>query len=430
MKPLQYGLTALATAVIFAPLGARAYTYHKLYDFCSQASCADGAHPFGKLLLDSMGNLYGTTGGVGINSDTGHSVVFELANNGGSYSFQVLYDFGVANTTEMLSGLIADKKGNLYGILYSGGSGGGGAVFELTKTKKNNTWSPTILHAFCSADPSCPDGQLPSGELSYQDKESGTPYDGRSPLYGVTEYGGPYGVYGGGVAYRISGGKHDTYTVLHNFCSPQDCSDGANPSGDLIADAGGNLFGTTQELDGPGTVFELSPSGSGYNLTTLYGFCDGGIGTGCPDGYFPRYDSLTLNSDGSLLGTTLSGGASCGDNINNDPGSGVIFKLVPNGANSEETVLWPALCPSHPDFVKLQLDAAGNIFWVSQGDLSTAAGNVGENGATVYTFCHQANCADGWVPAGGVAIDPAGNLFGTASEGGANHKGVVYELSP
>jgi hypothetical protein len=166
------------------------------------------------------------------------------------------------------------------------------------------------------------------------------------------------------------------YEVLYTFCSEggPNCTDGANPVAGLIEDAKGNLYGTTAyggtgAEDHPGgTVFELSPNGSGgWKETVLYSFCSEG-GTSCTDGDGP-YAGLIEDAQGNLYGTTDYGGA----NVI----GGTVFELSPNGTGG----------------------------WTHK---------------LLYSLCSEggSNCTDGSEPVG--LIEDAGNLYGTTQIGGAN----------
>jgi uncharacterized repeat protein (TIGR03803 family) len=162
-----------------------------------------------------------------------------------------------------------------------------------------------------------------------------------------------------------------TETVLYDFTGTPD---GANPTSRLTPDGAGNFYGTTFSGGLPcecGTVFELSPNGSGgWTETVLYSF------TGGSDGEYPSYSPVIFDDAGNLYGTTTDGGTGCSASGH---GCGVVFKLSPVGAGWEETVL--------------------------------------------YNFCSQPNCTDGEYPGGGLIMDSAGNLYGSVWEG-------VFELSP
>lgn len=161
-------------------------------------------------------------------------------------------------------------------------------------------------------------------------------------------------------------------TVLHSFATQG--GDGLQPLAGLIADAAGNLYGTTfGGGEGQnGTVFVITPDGV---ETVLHSF-EGGL----TDGGFPAA-ALTLDRKGNLYGTTILGGAS---------NQGVVFQLKPHNGAWKETIL--------------------------------------------YSFCPQANCADGATPDGPVTVGPGGILFGTTATGGTGavtpNSGVVYRLDP
>lgn len=165
-----------------------------------------------------------------------------------------------------------------------------------------------------------------------------------------------------------------TETVLYSFCSQPNCSDGEDPTAGMVADGAGNLYGTTTYggLWGYGTVFELSPNGSGgWNYNVIYNFCSLPY---CADGEVPYTTSLILDSAGNLYGQAEGGG---------QYGYGVVFELSPAAGSWTESVL--------------------------------------------YSF-NQGTGGD--LPGYGVAMDKAGNLYGTTTSGGENGTGVVYELSP
>jgi len=267
--------------------------------------------------------------------------------------YSVLYNFcSQPNCTDGRypnAGVIRDEGGNLYGTTYQGGSTGYGVVFKLDPSRKE-----TVLYNFCSQT-NCTDG----GE-SY----AGVIRDEAGNLYGTTSYGGSHGY---GVVFKLDpSGKE---TVLYNFCSQTNCTDGEIPYAGLIRDEDGNLYGTTYFggiapiYDGYGVVFKLDPSGKETVLHTFTGGADGGN----------LYAGVIRDEAGNLYGS-----------------SGAVFKLDPSG---KETVL--------------------------------------------YNFCSQTNCTDGSVPFAGVIRDAAGNLYGTTVLGGDRCSpafpygcGVVFKLDP
>ena len=259
-----------------------------LHSFTGPTS--DGANPGGTLLRDPAGNLYGTTEGGGLlcaQASFGCGTFFKIDSSGHEsilYSFTGGSDGGIPG-----AGLIQDSAWNLYGTTYVGGTGGCGTVYKITRNGKL-----TVLYSFkCSNS----DG---SGPLS------GLIKDQQGNLYGTTGFGGTFGQ---GTVFKLTPDRHET--VLYSFAGGT--SDGCMPFyGSLTRDTAGNLYGTTV-FCGPnnaGTVFRLEPSG---NETILHNF------TGGPDGGEP-YGGTLLDIDGSLYGMTFSGGTSLG---------GTIYKLTP-----------------------------------------------------------------------------------------------------
>ena len=195
----------------------------------------DGSGPQASLTMDSHGNLYGTT--LGFSSP---GTVFELTAGG---SYQILHQFtGLGDGFAPLGSLTLDSQGNLYGTTYRGGNDvypGAGTVFKLTSSS-NGTWQETILYNFIQQTPNC---QNPDGNVVF---------DTHGNLYGTTGYGGAFG---GGCLFKISpAGK---FTIVHNF---GEGTDGASPTGNLVFSQG-NLYGTTAAggVNSQGTVFKITP---------------------------------------------------------------------------------------------------------------------------------------------------------------------------
>ncbi|HEX3431733.1 MAG TPA: choice-of-anchor tandem repeat GloVer-containing protein [Rhizomicrobium sp.] len=292
---------------------AAAFTENTLHSFCSEKSCADGGNPYGSVSMDSAGNLYGTTYAGGAH-DAG--VVFEIAAGTGQYS--VLYNFcsvGLGNCGDGKSPdsvkLVIDTAGNLYGTTEWGGIINGGVVFELVRS--GSAWTETVLYSFCSKSRYCHDGGAPYVGLSYAGEASGKPYDGQSLLYGTTYYGGTDT--NGGVVFAVAPkkGMRKREAVLYAFCSQSNCTDGRQPDTPLYLDASGNIFGTTHGGGqfSAGTVFELSPNGTTYTEAVLYSFC---AQTNCTDGSQPS-GGVIMDSSGNLFGTTEFGGDAAGDGV-------------------------------------------------------------------------------------------------------------------
>lgn len=342
------------------------------------------------LLLDQAGNLYGTTafGGAG-----GTGVVFKLDPSGNE---TVLYAFPDVDGGQYTynAGLIFGSDGLLYGTTDYGGRNGHGVVFALS-AKSNET----VLYTFTVLSP---DG--------FGQPTAGVVRDSQGNLYGTTFLGQADVGYGFGVVYKVDTAGHAT--VLHNFTNG---ADGGNPYGGVILDSKGNLYGTASGggAYGAGVVFKIDTSG---NETVLYNF------TGGPDGGFPLC-ALLRDSAGNLYGTAQVGGAS---------GAGVVFKL---DASNNETVLYSFTGGADGGFpiAGVIRDAVGNFYGTTNGGGASGAGVVykldpSSNETALYTFTGG---NDGgfplWVT---LALDPAGNLYGTTPAGGTGGAGVVFKVTP
>jgi uncharacterized repeat protein (TIGR03803 family) len=287
-----------------------------------------------------------------------------------------------------------------------------------------------VLYSFC-AQSGCVDGKLP---------QAGLVFDQKGNLYGMTASGGG-GLYNQGcfdstcgVVFKLTpDGKE---TVLYSFCSQSGCTDGANPIAALVLDQEGNLYGTTffGGAYGYGAVFKLTPKG---RYTVLHSFC---ARTNCVDGEFPAA-GLVVDRKGNLYGTTHYGG---GPHENCSAGCGVVFKVTPKG---KETVLYSfcaqANCADGElPIAGLVFDQKGNLYGTTvQGGSNSTDCVIGcgvvfkltpEGKETViYSFCGQTNCVDGAEPYAGLVLDQKGNLYGTTIEGGAyGVGGVVFKLTP
>ena len=311
--PLSYGC---GTVFEMVPNGS-GYSERVLYAFRGPP---DGAVPLGNLLLDKNGALYGTTNSGGAATTctdstgvVGCGTVYKLTPNGSGYSESILYSFQGGNDGQFPKDtLIADAKGTLYGTTQFGGGTSGcfpissgnsscGTVFKLTASG-----SEKILYRFQGGT----DGANPRSALL--DGKGGGDRRPR-PLFGVTQFGGSTTAcnkIGCGTAFELTPAKSGyTERIIHNFSVTP--GDGHSPSDQngLVADASGDLFGTTGSGGkggavkcGCGTVFELTPSGSGYTETLLHSF------KGAPEG-FSLHASLTADASGTLYGTTFVGGS-------------------------------------------------------------------------------------------------------------------------
>jgi uncharacterized repeat protein (TIGR03803 family) len=231
------------------------------------------------LTPDDAGNAYGTTQfrGTGC-APYGCGTVFEVSHTG---KMTIVHSFqDGTDGANPIADLVRDSAGNLYGTTLDGGAGGAGTVFKIDSTGKES-----VLYAFMGGT----DGGLP---------HAGLLRDAAGNLYGTTSDGG---VNSGGTIFKVdSAGNH---TILYNFC-PQFCQDGQTPMGNLARDSAGNIYGTTEYggVEDAGVVFELDTNGE---ETVLYNFCSVGD---CSDGDVP-VSGVTRDSKGNLYGTTLYGGS-------------------------------------------------------------------------------------------------------------------------
>ena len=249
----------------------------------------DGSGPNGKVVFDAEGNLYGTTYYGG---QYGLGTVYEATRSGGTWTETVLYSFDGTHGASPSASVVLDRVGNLYGTTSTGGAHNWGAVFELTPS--GSGWTEQVLYSFTNGN----DGRSPAGGLVF---------DSAGNLYGSTQHNGQG--FGGTVFELSPSGGGWAFTLLYSL------SGRAGPGDHLTLDAAGNLYGTTYQdgIDEQGSVFELSPSGSGWAYTDLHDFTGGNDGAALPIG------AVALDSSGNIFGTTSQGGRSF---------SGVIFEIT------------------------------------------------------------------------------------------------------
>jgi uncharacterized repeat protein (TIGR03803 family) len=274
----------------------------------------------------------------------------------------------------------------------------------------------TPLYNFCSLS-NCTDGGRPTGAL-IQGADGG--------FYGTTVSGGTNGV---GTVFKItSGGALNT---LHSFND----ADGLNPFAGLIQAGDGNFYGTT--FSGGhltlGNVFKMTPNGM---VSPVYSFCNQ---QGCTDGANP-YAPLVQGSDGNFYGTTQMGGNGSCSGLG--VGCGTVFKVTPAGAlttlhafagadgiapyagltqgsdgNFYGTTQYGGAAANCPSFVT---DGCGTIFRITPSGTLT----------TLYNFCSQLNCTDGYGTYAGLLLAADGNFYGTSHYGGAHGDGTIFRITP
>ena len=257
-----------------------------LYSFTGGA---DGAEPQNGLIMDSAGNLYGTTD-YDLNGDLG--TVFELNRSGRGWTEQVIYDEGPTGYWK-ISGPTMDAAGNIFGTTYS-------TVFELSPNGIGG-WNPSVIHTFTGGPK---DGLGAMGTLVL---------DQAGNVYGTTILGGSDGC---GTVFKLSprkqGKKKGEWTerILHSFKGGKD---GEWPHAGIVFDAAGNIYGTAVGAGG-GRIYELEAQVGKhwYKEKVLWGF--NGTDGSDPEG------SLILDSAGNLYGTTWTGGSTT---------NGVVYQVTP-----------------------------------------------------------------------------------------------------
>jgi uncharacterized repeat protein (TIGR03803 family) len=349
-----YGTTSgggngYGTVFELSPGGSGTWNENTLYTFTGGA---DGNDPdYSYVIFDSAGNLYGTTVFGGKYE---HGVVFELSPSANGWTESVLHSFSGRYSSYPANGLVMDSAGNLYGTTdncCSGPGEDGAGVFELMKS---SSWTEKTLFTYPSAGSAglaidshgdlfgyayiksgtttvfelSPDGKggwtekslymltIAQGALSL----NGSPaLDKHGNLYGVTEYTGPEGY---GTVFKLSPSSTEwTYQLLYNF---NGTTDGSHPVGGPTLDSKGNIYGTTQlggayceaeDGGGCGEVYKLTLQADGnYTEQVLWSFDVTNNGGGFP------LAPVILNSSGDIFGTTPTAGAN---------GQGNVYELTP-----------------------------------------------------------------------------------------------------
>jgi uncharacterized repeat protein (TIGR03803 family) len=441
-------LVAVLTVLMLTANASAAWTEKVLYSF---QGGSDGLTPEGGVVFDSAGNLYGATyeGGSTCPSP-GCGIIFQLSPSGGTWTETVLYGFNGTNGSYPVGSVIVDTSGNLYGTTSIGGSGtcyllgfnvGCGVVYELSPpAQQSGAWTYTTLYNFQGGN----DGLFPLGSLVF---------DKKGNLYGATQFGGGKGTtcntyYGGncGTVFELRPPKQKggawTEKVLYSFAGGtkgKRFGDGANPQGNLVFDSQGAIYGTTfyggdeagtcdggSGGTGCGTVFKLIPptkKGGAWTEEQLYLFQGGSDSTHPAAG-------VVLRGKRYVCGVTVS----------------TAFRLTPPSKKSsqwKETTIYTfsgnGVDPDSP----VVFDSKGNLYGTTLNSGGTYSGTVyrlkpprrkGE--AWTYSLLYGfAGPPDGAQPPSGPIFDKSGNLYGTTKLGGAGTAcrfgcGTVFEVSP
>jgi uncharacterized repeat protein (TIGR03803 family) len=379
-----------------------------------------GSQPSSGLITDVQGNAYGTTSGGPNNSGT----FYEVSPATGYHLLYVFHSKPGTGGWRPQGNLVLDSAGNLYGTTVYGGANnkacanqGCGVIFELSPPSNGGLWTETVLYSFCS-QANCSDGANP---------QAGVVFDSTGNLYGTTEVGGlASNAYG--TVFKLSLSESGWIeSVIYDFAGGSE-GDGASPESGLTFDAAGNLYGTTMGggETGNGTVFELSPVGSGWVESVLYTF------KSLHDGIVP-VAGVILDFEGNLYGTTTYGGAGH---------AGTVFELAPNGDGVwTETILHDFGGGNDGDdaMAAVVFDSSGNLYGTTvYGGSSNSCGGYGCG--TVYKLTPQggewiesifripANSNLGNGPSTPVTLDSAGNVYAMTTSGGNSSNGVLFEI--
>jgi len=373
----------------------------------------DGQNPQAGVVFDQRGNLYGTAlGGM-----DGNGVVYRLAQAGGGG--RLLHTFAEQPAGAVpVSSLTISPSGDLFGTTEEGGARNMGIVFGLQPPQNSgDPWTERVLYNFGS---SAADGAVPNAEL----------LPANPGFYGVTREGGAHGF---GTVFLVTpqarGETNLSETILYSFAGS---GDAAFPSGGLVADSAGSLYGVTL-LGGAnnlGAVYQLSPplaEGGSWTETVIFSFSG-------PDGTLPS-GRLQFDQTGALYGTTDGGGSLQ---------EGTVFQLVPSsrlGGLWTQSVLYSfsgGRDGGNP-VAGVVIDNMGTIF----GTASTGGNGRPFPGGVIFKLTPPINQGDPWTetvlhPFGGPdgfrslsqLVLRAGGLYGTTSLGGLNGTGTVFVLTP
>jgi uncharacterized repeat protein (TIGR03803 family) len=407
---LQVLLFNVTACILFPSLPSFATTETILHTFTG-GSDANSSYP---LVLDSSGNLYGTTQAFG-------GEVFQLAPNGsGGWNYQVLYSFSAPNQCNTdgcypVGALTLDNSGNIYGVNGTGGANGAGTVFQLSKDSKGN-WSYGVIDNF--GPEFSGDGYWPRAGVVYRN----------GVLYGTTSYGGAYD---SGCVFSLtlnqSGGWSEA--LLHSFAN--DSVDGVTPMTPVIFDPQGSIYGTTSH-GGPsseGTVYELSANGSAWSEQILFNFTS--------SGYAVEPSALAYFS-GRLYGSTAQSG---------QYNFGSIYQLSPSAGSWTQTILYNFAGGKGGAFPNgMVIDSRGGIFVTTSMGGGSGVCKLPPDPQNWYcgavflftptvsgtwkaTILYRFGNSHGSNPTG-LILDGSENMYGTTYTGGTagTQYGVVFKL--
>jgi uncharacterized repeat protein (TIGR03803 family) len=323
----------------------------------------------------------------------------------------VLHSFSHNDGALPLAAVTFDSAGNLYGTTWQGGQ---------SSEQCGSGGCGVVFQLVPNRDGTWNENVLYNfqGEKDGGFSTAGVVIDKGGNLYGTTYDKGAYNF---GVVLKLTPNGDGTWTekVLHTF---KDKDDGGTPLAGLTLDASGNLYGSAAQggVHGKGTVFKLTPSaGDRWKFTTLYSFRGG------KDGFYP-YAPPVFDAAGNLYGTTFYGG---GSGCYGNNGCGTVFRLMPkSGGGWRESVLhrFRGEHDGAAPQAGLILDGVGNLYGTATG-----GGAHGEGVAFKLTQTSSGRWTEKVIrafwhgyPYAGLIFDSLGNLYGTTSHG------FVYELTP
>jgi len=404
----------ILSLIFLGETGVFAQTVTTLYDFATQN---DGANPQAGVVFDQAGNLYGTT----IGAVNGNGIVYSLTppeGGGTPWTESVLHKFrGQPDGAVPVCSLTISPSGELFGTTEEGGTHNMGTVFGMRPPQNpGGPWKERVFYNFGS---SAADGAVPNAGL----------LPANPGFYGVTREGGAHGF---GTVFLVTpqpGGGDWSETILYSFAGS---GDAAFPSGGLVADRTGNLYGVTL-LGGAnnlGAVYQLSPpttEGGSWTDTVIFSFSG-------PDGTLPS-GQLQFDPSGALYGTTDGGGSLQ---------EGTVFQLAPSsrpGGSWSQSVLYnfSGGTDGGNPVAGVVIDNMGRLF----GTASTGGAGDPFPGGVVFRLDPPANQGDLWTETvlhafgGPDGFRPLSQLvrrnssfYGTTSSGGLNGKGNVFVLTP
>jgi uncharacterized repeat protein (TIGR03803 family) len=354
----------------------------------------NGANPHFVTPVQGLdGNLYGTTY---VSTGSG-GTIFKVTPSGALSTIYTFCPHGESCVygAQPEAGLILGTDGNFYGTAMNGGANSDGAVFKITPAG-----AITALHSFDQTDGAQPQTALMQAS--------------NGDFYGTTSSGGSGDV---GTVFQIT--SAGAFSSLHSF----DGTDGDYADASLVQGTSGNLYGLTKEGGtGFGTVYEMTTAGQ-FSTLSIFDSVEGG----------GNYGKLLQASNGNFYGTTIGGGN----------GNGVVYEVTPAGVvTTLYTFCSKAGCADGATpYAGLIQGSDGNLYGTTySGGISNANCNAGCGTVykittagkltTLYSFCSQANCADGSAPQGGLVQDTNGTFYGTTYSGGTGDGlGTIYSLS-